>query len=89
MVELPIQVHQHKWDIAHGWANNAWGFIYGGINTCNRLIYQFESLGTPEAEAFIAELRAVRACITYWGVDASGIFRLWLILPIPANLLLL
>jgi hypothetical protein len=69
---LPIQVHQHLWDIAHGWCNNAWGFIYGGINTCNRLIYQFESLGTPEADAFIAELRAVRALYYYWGVDAFG-----------------
>lgn len=67
-----IQLHEHSFPADNGFLNNAWGFIFGGINTANRLIYQFEQLGTPESEAFIAELRAVRALWYYWGMDAFG-----------------
>jgi hypothetical protein len=67
-----LQLHRHEFAPDNGFFNNAWTFIYGGINTCNRLIYQFESLGTPEADAFIAELRGVRALWYYWAVDAFG-----------------
>jgi hypothetical protein len=68
----PIAMHDQTWTPAHSWINSAWNLIYGGINTCNRLIFQFESLGTPEADAFIAELRAVRALWYYWAVDSFG-----------------
>jgi starch-binding outer membrane protein, SusD/RagB family len=68
----PIAMHDQTWTPAHSWLNNSWTFIYGGINTCNRLIYQFQSLGTPEADAFIAELRGIRALWYYWAVDAFG-----------------
>ena len=67
-----IQMHQHKYTIDHPFVNGAWGWIYGGINTANRLIYTFEQVGTPEAEVFIAELRAIRALWYYWLVDAFG-----------------
>lgn len=67
-----LQLHEHQFAIDNGFFNNAWQFLYGGINTCNRLIFQFESLGTPEADAFIAELRAIRALWYYWAVDAFG-----------------
>jgi hypothetical protein len=68
----PIAMHDQTWTPAHSWINSAWNQIYGGINTCNRLIFQFESLDTPEADAFIAELRGVRALWYYWAVDAFG-----------------
>ncbi|MEJ1241759.1 RagB/SusD family nutrient uptake outer membrane protein [Chryseolinea sp. T2] len=67
-----LQLHKHEFAIDNGFFNNAWTFLYGGINTCNRLIYQFEALDTDEADAFIAELRAVRALWYYWAVDAFG-----------------
>lgn len=67
-----LQLHKHEFAIDNSFFNNAWTFLYGGINTCNRLIYQFESLGTPEADAFIAELRGVRALWYYWAIDAFG-----------------
>lgn len=67
-----IQIHYHKFQPDNGFFNNAWTQIYGGINTCNRLIYQFESLNTPEANAFIAELRGIRALWYYWAIDAFG-----------------
>ncbi len=67
-----LQMHQHNYVASNGLFNSAWGFCYGGINTCNRLIAQFTELNTPAADAFIAELRAVRALWYYWLVDAFG-----------------
>jgi hypothetical protein len=67
-----LQMHRHNYVASNGLFNSAWGFCYGGVNTCNRLISQFKDLGTPEADAFIAELRAVRALWYYWLVDAFG-----------------
>jgi len=67
-----IQLHEHNFPANNGLFNGAWGMIYGGINTTNRLIYSFEQLGTPQAEAFIAELRGLRALWYYWAMDAFG-----------------
>lgn len=67
-----IQLHTHEFPANNGLFNSAWTMIYGGINTSNRLIYSFEQLGTPQAEAFIAELRAIRALWYYWAMDAFG-----------------
>lgn len=67
-----LQLHRHEFAPDNPFFNNAWTFIYGGINTCNRLIYQFQQLNTPAADAFIAELRAVRALWYYWAVDSFG-----------------
>lgn len=67
-----IEVHRHQFTASNPLFNNAWGFLFGGINTCNRLIYQFEGLKTPAADAFIAELRAVRALWYYWALDSFG-----------------
>jgi hypothetical protein len=70
-----IQLHKHEFVPDNGFFNNAWNTIYGGINTANRLIYQFEQLrdaGNDDANAFIAELRAVRALWYYWALDAFG-----------------
>jgi hypothetical protein len=67
-----IELHRHQFTASNPFFNNAWGFLYGGINTCNRLIFQFEALNTPAADAFIAELRAVRALWYYWALDAFG-----------------
>ena len=67
-----IQMHEHNIAIDNPWLDNSWRFIYGGVNTCNRLIYQFSQSDSPEAEAFIAELRGIRALYYYWAVDAFG-----------------
>ncbi len=70
-----IQLHRHEFATDNGFFNNAWNTIYGGIGTTNRLIFQFEELkagGNQDADAFIAELRAVRALWYYWALDAFG-----------------
>jgi hypothetical protein len=67
-----INLHQHNFTSDNDFFNNAWGFLYGGINTANRLIFSFEKLGTPESKVFISELRAVRALWYFWAMDAFG-----------------
>lgn len=66
------QLHKHEYTPDNSFFNNTWTFLYGGVNTANRLISQFEDLkaaGNEDAEAFIAELRAIRALWYYWIMD--------------------
>jgi hypothetical protein len=67
-----IQLHEHDIEIDNPIVNGTWGWLYGGVNTCNRLIYQFEELNIPESAAYINELRAIRALFYYWLIDAYG-----------------
>jgi hypothetical protein len=69
---VPLQIHQHEFQIDNEFLNNAWGFIFGGINNCNRLILTFNQSDNPNSAAFIAELRALRALFYFWGLDAFG-----------------
>ena len=65
-----LQVHQHTYTPDNGFISNAWGALYGGVNTTNRLIYQFSAV--EGAEAFEAELRAIRAFWYYHLMDMFG-----------------
>jgi hypothetical protein len=70
-----IDIHRHQYKADNGFFNNAWSAIYGGISTTNRLLYQFgieRDKGNEVADAFIAELRGVRALWYYWALDAFG-----------------
>ena len=67
-----LQLHQHEFQPDNPFLQNSWNFLFGGINTCNRLIYSFEALDNPNSAAFIAELRALRALYYYWAMDAFG-----------------
>lgn len=69
------QLHLHSYTSDNDFFNNAWGFMYGGVNTCNRLISQFEGLkaaGNKDAIPLITELRGVRALWYYWILDSFG-----------------
>lgn len=69
------QLHLHTFTPDNGFFNNTWSMLYGGVNTANRLIYQFEQLkaqGNTSADAYIAELRGVRALWYYWIMDGFG-----------------
>lgn len=65
-----IEIHRHLFTPDNGFFNNTWNFLYGGIGTTNRLIFQFQQF--EGADAFIAELRAIRALWYYWALDAFG-----------------
>lgn len=64
-----VRMHRHTYNSREESFNNAWNMLYSGVNTCNRLIAQFETLG---ADATVAELRALRAIYYYWLMDNFG-----------------
>ncbi len=73
-----LRTHRHEQNAAEEGIGNAWNNLYGGINTCNRLIFQFESLvadgsvSQEAADAFIAELKTLRALFYFWLLDTFG-----------------
>lgn len=84
--EMVVPTRGNDWDDGGNWRRlhlqtytfeddrvvGGWNFVFGGVNDCNRLIFQFEQLGTPEADVFIAELKVVRALFYYWALDMYG-----------------
>ncbi|MEN8202174.1 MAG: RagB/SusD family nutrient uptake outer membrane protein [Bacteroidota bacterium] len=70
--------HLHSWTYEDGFYGGGWNFGFGGVNTANRLIFQFETLvadGQVEqatADAFIAELKAVRGFFYWQLIDLYG-----------------
>ncbi|MEO0471323.1 MAG: RagB/SusD family nutrient uptake outer membrane protein, partial [Bacteroidota bacterium] len=67
-----IRLHRHEYQPDDPIINGAWNFLFGGVNTTNRLIFQFEELNAPGSEAFIAELRVLRAMFYMGLLDSYG-----------------
>jgi hypothetical protein len=72
------RVHRHTPQANEESINNGWTALYGGVNDCNRVIELFETLVAEgsveeaEAQAFISEIRALRALYYFWLLDAYG-----------------
>jgi starch-binding outer membrane protein, SusD/RagB family len=72
------RLHLHSWTNEDYQMNNGWDFGFNGVNTANRLIYQFQTLvdqGQVEqeaADAYIGELSAVRGFFYWQLIDLFG-----------------
>jgi hypothetical protein len=72
------RLHLHSWTYEIGYVDGAWNFCFSGVNTANRLIYQFQSLVTSgqveqaAADAYISELLAVRGFFYWQLIDLYG-----------------
>ncbi len=66
------QLHEHEWDPENDKVEGSWNFVFNGINTCNRLIFQFTELANPLTDPFIGELQGLRAIYYLWGIDTFG-----------------
>jgi len=72
------RLHLHSWTKEDGVMSGAWNFGFSGVNTANRLIFQFQSLVTSGqvkqevADAYIAELQAVRGFFYWQLIDMYG-----------------
>jgi hypothetical protein len=64
--------HRLTFTPTEGYIERWWNVVYFGINTCNRLILQFETLEDVDTDPAIAELRALRALYYYWLLDLYG-----------------
>ncbi len=67
-----VRGHTHTWNPNDPMINDPWNFLFGGVNSCNRLIFQFEELQNPLTDPFIAELKALRAVYYLWLLDMYG-----------------
>lgn len=67
-----VRLHQHLWTPEDPTVNTTWNFLFGGVNACNRLIFQFEELKNPLTDPFIGELKALRAIYYLWLLDLYG-----------------
>lgn len=72
------KLHLHSWDFEVSATGGAWDFCFSGVNTANRLMYQFQSLvdagsvDQASADAFISELKAVRGFFYWQLIDMYG-----------------
>ena len=72
------RAHLHSYTPEDGYTNGGWNFGFGGVNTANRLIYQFQSLvesgqvAQAAADAYIAELQTVRGFFYWQLIDLYG-----------------
>ncbi|MGD0756207.1 MAG: RagB/SusD family nutrient uptake outer membrane protein [Bacteroidales bacterium] len=68
----------HSWKTEDNAVTSAWNFCFGGVNTANRLIYQFQTLSTSGqvkadvASAYISELQTLRGFFYWQLVDLYG-----------------
>lgn len=72
------RLHLHSWTFEDDITGSGWDFCYGGINTANRLIYQFQSLAEQGqvdaalAESYVAELQTLRGFFYWQLIDLYG-----------------
>lgn len=72
------RAHLHSLTKEDGVLSGAWNFGFNGVNTANRLIYQFTSLvksgqvKQEVADAYIAELQTVRGFFYWQLIDMFG-----------------
>ncbi|MEH3113859.1 RagB/SusD family nutrient uptake outer membrane protein [Pedobacter terrae] len=69
------RMHEHRWTSDEDNSYQIWNNAYGGITSCNRVLYQIQSNLIPITtgkDATIAELRALRASYYYALCDFFG-----------------
>ena len=73
-----LRTHRHTFQTDETAINNAWVFLFGGVNSANRLITQFNTLvedgsvDQAQADDFIAELEVLRAFYYLHLLDTFG-----------------
>ncbi len=84
--EMVVPTRGADWDDGGNWralylhtygpstnnVNDTWTFLYGGVSSCNRVIAQFQNIEVAGKDAYIAELRALRALYYMWLLDIFG-----------------
>lgn len=72
------RLHLHSWKFEDNATGGAWDFCFAGVNTTNRLIYQFSLLADEgqmpqtQADAYISELQTLRGFFYWQLVDLYG-----------------
>ena len=67
-----LRAHRHEWTPTEPWLDGSWNQLYAGVNACNRVIDQFSALNVEGSDAFIAELKVLRAVYYLSLMDMFG-----------------
>lgn len=67
-----VRLQTHTYNAQDPRPLTTWNRLYAGVNACNRLLATLEPVGTEQADAYIAELKALRAIYYYWLLDLFG-----------------
>ncbi|HUR11955.1 MAG TPA: RagB/SusD family nutrient uptake outer membrane protein, partial [Flavitalea sp.] len=66
-------MHMHDWTPTLGFFNDAWGWLYGGIANCNRIIETIQAAGDlPGKTQTLAEVTTQRAFYYFLLMDLFG-----------------
>ncbi|UGU17901.1 RagB/SusD family nutrient uptake outer membrane protein [Sinomicrobium kalidii] len=79
------RLHRHQWDYNEPRLDHTWTYLYQGISTANRLLYQFEQLGMENIDQYTAELRGLRALFYWQLLDVFGNVPLVTEFDVPAG----
>jgi hypothetical protein len=84
-------LHYHTWTSEDGAYGSVWTNAFGGVTTCNRLLFQIESGQIPlegaVKEAVLSEIRVLRASFYYVLVDVFGNVPILTTYDVPAGFL--
>jgi starch-binding outer membrane protein, SusD/RagB family len=69
---ISLRAHRHEYLPTDFYFNNAWQSLYNGIVTCNKQLFQYSKIPSPDVNAYKAELRVLRAWYYYLLMDAFG-----------------
>jgi len=69
---LQREMHLNTWRSGHARIGDLWNFLFAGVATTNRLIFQLEEVGVDETAAFIAEMKTFRALWYLYIIDFFG-----------------
>lgn len=67
-----LRWHRLSYASTESYFNHWWVNIYSGVNICNQLLLQFETIEDVDTRPAVAELRALRALYYYWLIDKYG-----------------
>ena len=69
-----IRLHQHSWAEEDPHLNDIWLQLFAGVNSANRVLYQFENstIDMEGRDKFISELKVARAFYYYLLVETFG-----------------
>ncbi|MCB0582227.1 MAG: RagB/SusD family nutrient uptake outer membrane protein [Phaeodactylibacter sp.] len=79
------RLHLHTYGPEDDRIRDSWNFLFQGINTCNRLVFQFEKVEVENKAAILSELKALRALFYWWALDTYGRVPIITQFDVPAD----
>jgi starch-binding outer membrane protein, SusD/RagB family len=67
-----VRLQTHTYNAQDPRPASSWDKLYSGVNNCNRLLAILEPVGTEQSQAYITELKALRAIYYLWLLDLFG-----------------